>query len=114
MELIATWTSGQDPSVEDPYAVRWIDGTPATLDDYRRHSLDTHTFLPYAGDAIELRMFPGVVAEVRYDEADGHWMVNGPGVSPATLDLTDPNALNEQIIAELYTFPVVYRANIKR
>ena len=39
---------------------------------------------------------------------------NRPGVSTVGLGLHDSNAKDEQIIAELYTFPMVYRANIVR
>jgi hypothetical protein len=42
------------------------------------------------------------------------WMVTGPGIATVGLELHDPNAKDEQIIAELYTFPMVYRANIVR
>jgi hypothetical protein len=114
MKLIATWLRDQDISEEDPHSIRWEDGSVATLADYVRHSTDTHMWLGDCNDAQEMHMLPEVVAEVTYDRLAGHWCIGGPGVCPNTLDLSDPNAKDEEIIAELYTFPIVYRARICR
>lgn len=114
MILIACWTQDQDPSVEHPKSVRWADGRKATLDDYQRHMLDTHKLIYDGTGLMELHMFPNIVAEVSYDLQAKAWMVSGRGVIPQMLDITDPQAEDDQIIAELYSFPVVYRAIIKR
>jgi hypothetical protein len=112
--LIAKWTTNQDPSIEQPSSVCWEDGSPATHDDYLRHVPDTHMLVGDCEDGMEVRMFPGIVADVRYDHSAQTWAVGGVGVTPAALDLTDPNAPDDQIIAALYTLPIVYRSNICR
>jgi hypothetical protein len=93
--------------------VRWSDGSPATVDDYLIHVLDTHICMSRS-DGIELHMFPDVIADVRYDDFARTWVIGGIGVTPAALGLTDPNAPDVQIVAELYTYPIVYRARIHR
>jgi hypothetical protein len=112
--LIASWARDQDFSVEDPRSVRWEDGSPATLNDYHEHLLDTQKVINEGDGDIELHMFPSIVAEVSFDTSVKAWVVTGRGVIPATLDVTDPQAKDDQIIADLSTFPIVYRAVIKR
>ncbi len=114
MILIASWNRHQDMSMELPSSVKWEDGSPATLEDYREHELDTHTFVDEFPDHVEKHMFPNVVAEVVYDSAAGSWVISGRGVRPQSLDLPDPQAKDEEIYSELYTFPIVYKAIIKR
>ena len=67
-----------------------------------------------ASEGIQRICYPSLTALVKFDEVAGVWAVSGHGVTPAALDLTDPDAPDDQIIAELYTFPVVYRARIHR
>jgi hypothetical protein len=114
MKLIASWTKDQDASMDEPSLVKWGDGTAATLDDFRKHELDTHTFRFDGSNHLELHIFPDIVAEVTFDRAAKDWVVRGPGVVTVGLELNDPNAKDDEIIAELYTFPIVYRANIVR
>src|SRR6266478_1538277 len=106
--LIAKWTPGQDFSADRPYTVVWGDGRPATYEDYLAHMVGTHSWLE-GSNGMELYMFSDIVAEVRYDHHVQRWHVSGIGVTPATLDLTDPNAPDDQIVAELYTHPIVYQ-----
>lgn len=114
MKLIATWLPDQDISEEDPHSVRWEDGSIATLADYAEHSIDTHMWLGGGDDPQEMHMLPQVVADVIYDRITGHWRLNGPGVCPNILTLSDPHAKDDEIVAEIYTFPIVYRARICR
>jgi hypothetical protein len=114
MRLTARWQKDQDTTMEEPCWIRWGDGTAATLDDYRKHQLDTHTLRFEDPDCIQLDMYPDIVAEVMFDRDARDWVVRGPGVATVGLELHDPNAKDEQIIAELYSFPLVYRANIVR
>ena len=100
--------------MEEPCWIRWGDGTAATLDDYREHQLDTHSLRFDDPDYIVLDMYPDIVAEVMFDRYAQDWVVTGPGIATVGLELHDPNAKDEQIIAELYCFPLVYRANIIR
>jgi hypothetical protein len=114
MALIAKWATNQDLSIEAPHSVRWEDGTRATHEDYLRHMLDTHTLVSECEDGMEVRMFPAIVADVRYDHFAQTWAVGGDGVVPSALDLADPDAPDDQIMAALYTLPMVYRSNICR
>jgi len=111
MRLIARWTKDQDTSMEEPYSVRWDDGTAATLNDYRKHQLDTRTLRFDAQDCAELHMYPDIVVDVTFDQNVGDWVVCGPGIVTVGLELNDPDATDEQIVAELHTFPFIYRAN---
>jgi hypothetical protein len=63
---------------------------------------------------MELHMFLDIIADVRYEDFARTWVVSGVGVTSASLDLTDPNAPDDQIKAALYSFPVVYSARIHR
>jgi hypothetical protein len=114
MKLIASWTKDQDASMDEPHLVKWGDGTPATLEDYKKHLLDTHTIRFDGSGRIERHTFPDLVAEVSFDRAANDWVVRGPGVATAALELNDANAKDEEIVAELYTFPIVYRVRILR
>jgi hypothetical protein len=114
MRLIATWTKDQDVGTELPSSLKWNNGTPATLDDYERHQLDTHSLHASDDGGMESHMFPEIVAEVTFHRDVQDWVVTGPGVATVGLELHDPNAKDERIIAELYSFPLVFRANIVR
>lgn len=111
--LIAKWTRQQDPSVDLPHTVHWSDGSTASTDDYLTHSLDTHT-CKNGIDGMELRMFPDIVAVVHYDRTSGAWVISGVGVKPTVLNISDRDASDDCILAELYTWPTVYRARIHR
>ena len=41
MDLIASWNKPEDEYYEAPYAVKWANGSQATLADYERHIDDT-------------------------------------------------------------------------
>jgi hypothetical protein len=114
MELIARWTQYQDSSMELPDSVTWTDGTPATVDDYKRHQFDTRTLEFDEFGRSELRIFPEIVATVSFDPLVMDWVVKGPGVVTAALDLHDPHAKDDEILSELYTFPIIYCATIVR
>jgi hypothetical protein len=114
MRLIASWTPDQDPSTEMPTAVKWEDGTPATLDDFAKHQLDTYTLRTGRDGGMERHIFPSISVEVVYDWFAKDWVMKGSGVITAALELHNPDATDVQITAELFTFPVVYRANIVR
>jgi hypothetical protein len=84
------------------------------MDDYRAHELDTHSLHGTRDGGIECHMYPEIVAEVIYDPFAGDWVVKGPSVITTALDLHDPDATDDQITAELFALPVVYRATITR
>jgi hypothetical protein len=114
MRLTARWQRDQDTTTEEPCSIRWGDGTAATLNDYRKHQLDTHTLRFDEPDHVALDMFPDIVAEVTFDRNVMDWVVRGPGIVAVGLERNNPDATDEQIIAKLYTFPFVFRANIVR
>jgi hypothetical protein len=111
--LIAKWKPEQDGSVALPHAVYWSDGSPASAADYLLHLTDTHTFIVNE-DSVALHIFPDIVADVHYDPAYRHWVVEGAGVRTTALELSGENASDESILAELATLPTVYRARIHR
>jgi hypothetical protein len=112
--LIASWTSTQDPVFDRPKSVIWGDGRPASQQDYLAHADDTHELVECADGSLELRMYPWIIADVRYDGYDRMWFVVAPGQEPISLDLRDVNATNDQITAALYEFPRVYKARTWR
>lgn len=112
--LTAVWASHQDVSIEAPKEVYWASGRAATHADYRRHELDTHTILDELPVRIVKHMLPGIEAEVRFDCGKGVWMLRCFGYATIQLDLTDPFATNDQIYAEIYTLPTVFKVQIIR
>jgi hypothetical protein len=114
MTLIARWVTNEDATLEPPTVLQWEDGTPATQDDYLKHLSDTHAWVITPLLGIERRAYPNIVADVRFDGAAGSWVISGQEVIPASLELPDRDATDDQILAELYTYPVIYRARIHR
>jgi hypothetical protein len=111
--LVAKWKPEQDCSVELPYTIYWSDGSSATSEDYLDHILDTHTF-SYGADGVELRMSSEIIADIHYDLIARQWVISGDGVQPAALDISDRSAPDDSILAELATWPTVYRVRIRR
>jgi hypothetical protein len=114
MKLIATWKPDQDAAIEMPDSLKGEDGTSATVDDFVRHQLDTHTLRSGRHGQIEQHFFPDIVAEVIYDRFAKDWVVKGPRVITAALELPNPDATDDQITAQLFTLPIVYAAKIVR
>jgi hypothetical protein len=106
--LIAKWKLEQDGSIELPHTIYWSDGRPATTADYLEHLSDTHTFIIHA-EGIALRMFPDLAVDVHYELDAQQWMISGPDVEPAALNISDRNAPDDVILAELATWTTVYR-----
>ncbi len=114
MNLIAYWHLDNNPGNHEPYAVYFEDGTAASIDDYRKHIDDTHeASFDYLGRIVH-RIYPGIVGGVRWCCHARDWKVMGSQIAPFYLDLPDPDASDSRIIAELYTFPTVYRCEIIR
>lgn len=111
--LIVRWTSDQDPTIDAPDCVIWGDGRAAVLQDYIDHSLDTHELVD-TPQGLELRMYPAIVGDVRYDAFARTWFVVLAGQDPISLDLPDPAASDSEIEAALYQLPMVYRSTIHR
>lgn len=114
MTLIARWTNAQDPGVDPPASIFLEDGRPASHQDYVDHAGDTHELVECGNGGIEKRMYPWLVAEVRYDGYARLWFVVPPGQEPLSLDLPDIDATDDQITAALYEFPRVNKARIWR
>src|SRR3954447_17599144 len=84
--LIARCARNRNPYLDNPNSLHWEDGTPATLEDYARHMASTHRYLQdETTGAVEMHMFPEVIANVRWDQTAGTWTVSGPCVIPAPL-----------------------------
>jgi hypothetical protein len=114
MKLIAKWKPELEPAYDEPSSVVWEDGTSGTLSDYRTHKLDTYSLHASAGGGMECLMWPETVAEVTFDANVHDWVMSGQDVNPAALGLNDPAATDEAILAEIFTFPTVYRHRIIR
>lgn len=54
-------------------------------------------------------MYPGIIADVRYDYSAQTWVIGGVGITPVALGLTDPDAPDDHIEAELYTYRSGFR-----
>jgi len=114
MLLIATWNQFQDSATEDPEAVRWYNETkPASIHDYHTHQLDTQWFVHFE-DRTELHIDTEVTGTVLFNIEAGVWQVRGENFQTFLLNLGDPFAPDDQIIAELWTFPTSYRCEIVR
>jgi hypothetical protein len=112
--LTARWATDGNSTLEPPSLIWWADGTPATQDEYQKHLSDTHTWVITPLMSIERRVYPEIVADVWYCDATGSWVTSGQGVTAGSLELADRDTTDDQIRAELYTFPVIYRARIHR
>jgi hypothetical protein len=42
LDLLASWSESQDPTVDPPTNVKWEEGTPASIQDYLAHLDDTY------------------------------------------------------------------------
>lgn len=111
--LIARFKPDSDLVYDRPLEIRWDDGRPASLETYRQHRADTRALIQ-TPDGVELRMYPGLVAEVRFDGYWLGWFVTPSGGEPISLDLRRPNATDLDIRAALFRLPVVYQARIHR
>ena len=114
MNLLAYWHLNDNPGNHEPYAVYFDDGTPASIEEYRKHIDDTHEASLDRPGRIVHRIYPGVVGGVRWCCHARDWKVTGSQIVPFYLELHDPDASDSRIIAELYTFPTVYRCEIIR
>ena len=114
MKLIAKWSHGREPGIEEPSSVVWEDGSPASMADYRTHELDTR--ISYSDDDGEAQchMFPDIVADVIFEQNVQDWVVMGQGVISAALDVKNPHALDGEIYAALIALPNLYKARIHR
>lgn len=107
--LIAKWNRSGD----GPRSIVWSDGRPATFADLRTHWYNTRMTLP-TETGTEMRFYPGLIADVRFDSGREAWTTDGLGVMPLTLQLTNPRASDRRIQAELAKLPIHYRATIHR
>jgi hypothetical protein len=111
--LKATWEEASEPGGE-PSTVTWEDGRATTLEDFHGHELDTHFWAQDDDGRLTKYMFPEIQAEVVFDQDVSDWIVRGQGVVTTALDLADPNALDESVVAALFNLEMVYRSRIIR
>lgn len=113
MKLFAKWSRGQDPSCDNPIEIQWEDGRVASLDEYIRHLDDTHV-IRIVNDRVVRITFPGLIADVRFDREISRWVCAAHGQSSIIMELSTHDVSDDQIVAELYTYPIVYKALIHR
>jgi len=111
--LIVRFAADSDLVYDRPLEIRWHDGRLASPETYRRHRADTRALIQ-TPEGIELRLFPDVRADVRFDGYWQGWFVIPSGGEPISLDLRRPNATDLDIRAALFRLPVVYQARIHR
>ncbi|HUN85972.1 MAG TPA: hypothetical protein VMU48_16455 [Terracidiphilus sp.] len=111
--LIARWRYGQTP-YGIPDRVFWDDGSPATLEEYWAHELDTQECIRGAKGGVEVHIYPEIIADLSFDPVIGSWVLGGPGVSPAVLDEPDPEISDEMLLAALCRLPTFYRTRVHR
>jgi len=76
-----------------------------------RHQGATHEIFVHA-DRFEWQMFPQTIADLAFDSES--WIVTVDGVACGQLELKGSQATDDEIVAELYTSPLVYQARIIR
>jgi len=59
-------------------------------------------------------MYPDTVGHVRFDAYSRRWFVSGESIETTALDLSNPDATDYEITAELHTLPVVYKTIVHR
>jgi len=111
--LTARWSRGRDLVEDLPDFIHWNDGTSGTIGDYTRNLTNTHT-LDHEQHGWVMRFFPEIIAKVWFDVAARTWVVSGEGIQTESLQLSDPNASDEMIRADLYALETLYRAEIIR
>ena len=112
-KLTVRFDEDQDLVYGIPDDIRWNDGRPGTREDYARHRADTRALVRTA-EGVELRLYPDVTADVRFDAFSRLWFVVPEGHEPISLDLRRPDATNLDLRAALYRLPVVYAVRIYR
>jgi hypothetical protein len=99
--LLLYWGPEETADFQTPAEVKWEDGSPATIEDYRKHQLCTQSVQPSEKGLVTV-ICPDIVAVTRYDSAKGHWVLY---TDRGTMDLdeTDPNASDADLDAQLAT-----------
>jgi hypothetical protein len=59
-------------------------------------------------------MYPEIIGHARYDAYSRRWFVSGEDIGTIALDLSNPDASDYEITAELHTLPVVYKTIVHR
>ena len=112
MRLLAYWGPEKTADFQIPVEVKWEDGSPATLEDYKKHHLCTQSVQPTERGLVTV-LCPDIVAVTSYDSAKGHWVLYADG-GHMDLDETDPNASDEILDRELTTHPMIYQSTFDR
>ena len=111
--LIVYWGTDEEANYQIPKEVKWGDGSPATLEDYRKYQSSTRTSqLAERGHATVL--FPDVSSVTRFDTLKGHWVLAASNGDVLDLVETDPNASDTALLAEISNNPVIYQTTVDR
>jgi hypothetical protein len=93
--------------------VKWEDGTPATLNDYRKNQSATQTSFSTEEGLVTV-ISPDIIATAKYDVAKGHWALHAPGGKPFVLEETNPIASDKTLMDEISSYPVSYKTVFDR
>jgi len=96
MRLFVRWAPGQDPD-EIPTVIWWEDGTMGTLEEYASHYSDHQVFTPDRGSGARLMLYTDALADVHFNERIAQWVYTTPSKERILLELTDPEATDDQI-----------------
>jgi hypothetical protein len=111
--LIARWRHTKDVYSSTPDYIRWDDGSPATFNDYLNHQYDTQECLRRK-NGLEIRIFPELIADVKFNPTLGAWGIEGAGVDPSILAEHDPEASDDSVLCAVCKLPIYYRVRIHR
>ena len=114
MKLTASWKNGTHPSSDAPTSIMWEDGRPGTIDDLDAHNRDTYYITNPEENCTQMHIFTEIVAEAKFCEFGRVWGLNGDGVQPVALGLTNVNATDQEILSAAFHLPIKYRIRIVR
>lgn len=112
--LVACWGSGKDRDVDPPDAVFRSNGRKADNQDVLDHADENHELVASANGFLDCLFQPSIVVDIRFDGYARLWFVVANGHEPVSLDLSDPEASDYQIVAALFELPTIFHAVIHR
>lgn len=105
MRLRVYWGSDDEDDCQIPRELRWEDGTPAELEDYKRLQHATQSSFE-TEDGLMTVIDPDVFAVARYDASRRRWFLEAPEGAPFYLRETDPGVSDEVLDREIASYSV--------
>ena len=112
-QLIAKWKPGEGPLRDEPSYFAWVDGRPATREDFEAHRKDTREYRE-GEEGVELWIDFVTVGDVAFDATSRRWWLFLPNGAPVALDLDKRAASDRAISWALADLDVLYRVRIHR